>query len=223
MNAFATFGIRSALVALAATISSGSVLYAQNDLPNRSQVPLISRLETNQACEAILFAADGKTLVTYGDLSKSGNVVGFWNLATGKKIAAQPYYGNFFAISPDCSRFASICRPIDLRERHPWDLQLLGVTPEGNFKPLFDGRFGDWKGGYTWACTAAYTPDNAMVAFADHGETIHVFDATNGRELRSFKGGVAARYSPDGKELLAVRYSGGLRRIDAESGKLIGG
>jgi WD40 repeat protein len=73
----------------------------------------------------------------------------------------------------------------------------------------------------------AYSPDGKHLATAD-GESIHIWDASDGRRLRTVsvenRPFVGVRYSPDGRVLLAAAVVNGftlLCRIDPTTGKVL--
>jgi len=67
-----------------------------------------------------------------------------------------------------------------------------------------------------------YRPDGRQIATASDDETIRIWDAATGRELRAIRTGSVARslsYSPDGKRLAYAQSRDLIRILDSDTGK----
>src|SRR5262249_38091385 len=74
-------------------------------------------------------------------------------------------------------------------------------------------------------CSVAYAPDGKTLAFAVNGQSIRIWDAADGKELRRWPapGHIAPglAFSPDGKELAAGGLDKVVHRWDPVTGKAL--
>ena len=76
------------------------------------------------------------------------------------------------------------------------------------------------KGG---VCFAAFSPDGKKVLTTNDDNTIRIWDAHSGKEVKKLELpteiGMPAIFSPDGKKIVTILDDGTARILDAESGK----
>jgi WD40 repeat protein len=146
-----------------------------------------------------------------------------WDLQSDLATVSEPLtkgrsgWAEWMAFSPDGHYLATISEMHDLRQpRAILELWRLG---EGHkLSQLWEVPCADYFR-QSQAFHIAFSPDSSAVAFGSPDETVHIWDPTSGRGKLKFKGGVAVTYSLNGKELIAVRHDGAIRRIEAATGK----
>jgi RNA polymerase sigma factor (sigma-70 family) len=138
----------------------------------------------------VLFAADGKTLVTgHGDGS-----VRFWDAASGRPVrrfAAHPGMVSALALSPDSKVLASSANV------HTTGEFAVRLWDAATGKPLVE-HAGPQQG----IAGVTFSPDGKLVALGSWEGAVHVADAASGRvRLRIGVFGLPA-FAPDGKTLI---------------------
>lgn len=67
----------------------------------------------------------------------------------------------------------------------------------------------------------AFSPDSKTLLSGSRDGTIYLWDAPTGKELRHFKGGVAATFAADGRSLICVSHDGTIRHRQIPTGELV--
>ena len=135
-----------------------------------------------------------------------GGEVGLWDLKTGALKQLKPHKAgiNTVRVSPDGKLLAtgSLDKTI-----HLYDLPggALRAVLSGHSGPVYDVRF---------------TPDSERVV-SGAGDSVRVWDAATGKQLRQLEGGTSVAVSPDGR-LLASHESGiSVRLTDMKTWKVV--
>jgi RNA polymerase sigma factor (sigma-70 family) len=209
------------------------------------------RLRHGGHVSAVVFAADGKTLISGG----ADGEAFLWDAATGKRVgqlkpAASPMC---LVLAPDGNTLAMGDFDGNL---HIWDLArrktvrswrahsgrsiVVAFAPDGKalasgaqddpcvrlWDPATGKELGAWKAHNQWVRSVAFAPDGKSLATAGDDGTLAIWDLASGRELwRSQEPELWASsvcFAPDGKTL----YSGAsgnkpIRAWDAATGKLL--
>lgn len=141
----------------------------------------------------IVFLPDGKALVTS---SNAENAIVIWDIATGKKLQSIPAETFGMAVSPDGERLAFRKDSATI----VWNLK--NNKPEKVLAPL---QYGVGHFSFT------FSPNGRMLAAAELGGDILIWDLATGKELADYDGpdgdGLAIVFSRDGKTI----FSGGHR------------
>ena len=143
-------------------------------------------------CKVVL-AADGHALTAGGDGS-----VREWELATGKPLAkfeVQPAYIADLARSKDGRRLAVL-------GHSPPNPEICVLDSAGKLLRTLKGKDKTIGG-------LAFSPDGSLLAAADYGGRVFLWDVETGRELRTLKaagerGSDLLAFSADGKRLLGA-------------------
>ncbi|MBL8424565.1 MAG: pentapeptide repeat-containing protein [Candidatus Accumulibacter phosphatis] len=81
------------------------------------------------------------------------------------------------------------------------------------------------QGHSSWVSSVAFSPDGRRLLSGSYDETLRLWDAETGQEIRSFTGHqgpvASVAFSPDGRRLLSGSKDQTLRLWDAESGQVI--
>jgi RNA polymerase sigma factor (sigma-70 family) len=155
---------------------------------------------------AVAYAPDGKTLASSGN----DRTVALWDPATGKELHRFTIGGDGeppsdVVFSPDGQLLAVIVRGQQVRlwevatgkERH-----LEPPPPAGG---IGGGAGGIAIQGVSPVESAAFSPDSRLLATGGRDNSVHLWDLSNGQQIRVFPGHVgwvlAVAFSPDGRTL----------------------
>ena len=184
----------------------------------------IHRWETDGQALAVCFSPDGKTLAcgvgepdTYRSRPKRRAVL-LWDTATGKEI------GKLGDLTTD--------------------IRTIAFSPDGDRLAAGAGStYDEGHGIYIWSVSTgerllaieklhsivsnvAFSPDGKWLASGDEANTVHIWDASEGKELKilgpfSDEGPVyGLAFSPDGKWLASGRWAGKIRVWNTEDWKM---
>jgi WD40 repeat protein len=162
----------------------------------------------------IAFSPDAKTIAS-GD-----GAVCLHDLTTGRLLwrsitdFKQSETCKFLVFSPDGRELAAAYKGgfID----SPDYVVLWEVTPERKLhkqRILLERAYA--------APRVAFSPDSKTVVSGSRKGTIYLWDASTGKELRHFKGGVAAAFAADGRSLICVSHDGTIRHRQIATGDLV--
>jgi RNA polymerase sigma factor (sigma-70 family) len=197
-----------------------------------------------QRLESVVFAADGKTLVTGGDR------VSLWDVGTGKlvrQLSLPTRSSQQVALSPDGKTLAAwgecALRLWDVekdRERlpdggHPGPVHRPALSPDG--RRLVTACFGDSARLWDVAtgrelrrfagdrlegtAEAAFSPNGRLLATSDAVASVTLWDPDTGAEIRRLPvpQPMALRFSPDSKVLLSAGWDRVIRLWDPAAGR----
>ena len=187
---------------------------------------------------SLAFSPDGTTLVS----GSEGNTIRLWDPVTGKQMEIFPCGGILFDLvfSPDGTMLAGVMNhpptlwwdppidpPVDDPEPAPGAPSLFPFPiDQGNFICLWDVATGDIRlttseGIYS----LAFSPDGTTLAGGSRNGTIHLWDTTTGKEIKTLTGHTDAvmslAFSPDGTTLVSGSKDMTIRLWDATTEEYI--
>jgi len=157
---------------------------------------------TNVTPRYIAISPDGTKLITENNHSGKGIIL-LWDIASGayRECTGHTKQINALAFSPDGKYFvsASVDKTIiKWNVETGQEIQSIECDLGGN---------------------TSFSPDTRQVVTASSGSNIRIFDATNGKPIRTISGkAIKLTYSPDGSRIAAFDNSR-IRIIDAQNGR----
>lgn len=146
-----------------------------------------------------------------------------WNVATGKS-SSLPWEDNRIATAPNVVWAPGGDRLVTIHATGNIDprgyLNLWEITTGGGLRHQWAvpvPALGAWHN--IWR--VQFSPNGKLLAAGTEDETILLLDAAFGREVLHFHGGVATAFAADGRTMLSVSGTGGVRHWRAGSNELL--
>jgi WD40 repeat protein len=159
----------------------------------------------------VTFTPDGSRLVSGG----GDNALRVWDFREKRQVFAitdHPGFVQRVAVSPDGTRFATVCGGKPKGHCFVWD------ATDGRKLLEIDGH-------RSWVTDVLFSLDGKWLLTASHDKTLKLWDADTGQELRTFKGHKAGVWSVaisgDGERIVSSGHDG-VRVWDAATGQELG-
>ncbi|MEW6128708.1 MAG: WD40 repeat domain-containing protein [Acidobacteriota bacterium] len=175
-------------------------------------IKVLSELNTDSTMpiDSVAFSLDNKMLA-----AASGGMLIIWDLQTLAvkfSLQAQVYRISSLAFSHDSKILASTC------------LNLEASDGEISLWDMYTGTLSQTLKVHTDVWSTAFSPDDVLLASANHNQTITIWDVETGTLLKTLTGHEeqvnSVAFSPDGKTLLSGSSDKTIKFWDVKTGKL---